>query len=206
VTARPAPGRDQLVGAALSLIGERGVRAATVRAVAERAGVTPGLVVHHFGTKQALVDEVEQVVVDRLAGALAVPGDAADAAAAAAAISEQLSRTIGTDHDLRRYVRRAMLEASPAGEAILRRIVERTVAALRRFAGELRLPADADVDWLAMQVVAVNLAATLFEPLLGPVLGRDPFSPAEVAGRTEANLRFLSSALGHLHGGGSAEP
>jgi hypothetical protein len=44
----------------------------------------------------------------------------------------------------------------------------------------------------------INLAATLFEPLINPVLGRDPFAPTEVATRTAANLRFIGSALEHL--------
>lgn len=49
--------RDALVAAALDLVAEGGKDAATVRAIASRAGVTPGLIRHYFATKEALLRE-----------------------------------------------------------------------------------------------------------------------------------------------------
>ncbi|WP_308210971.1 helix-turn-helix domain-containing protein [Nonomuraea thailandensis] len=40
--------------AAMALFAEQGVKATTIRGVAEAAKVSPGLVQHHFGTKEAL--------------------------------------------------------------------------------------------------------------------------------------------------------
>jgi TetR/AcrR family transcriptional repressor of bet genes len=47
--------KDALIEAALSLIAEKGVRGATVRAIAERAGVTQGMIRHHFTSKEDLI-------------------------------------------------------------------------------------------------------------------------------------------------------
>ena len=47
--------RQALILATLSLVSEGGARAATVRAIAGRAGVTAGLIRHYFQTKEALV-------------------------------------------------------------------------------------------------------------------------------------------------------
>ena len=47
--------RDALIRATLSLIAEKGVRAATVREIAKRADVTQGLIRHYFTTKEDLV-------------------------------------------------------------------------------------------------------------------------------------------------------
>ena len=47
--------RDDLNAAALDCIAEGGARAATVRAIADRAGVTPGLIRHYFLTKEELL-------------------------------------------------------------------------------------------------------------------------------------------------------
>jgi TetR/AcrR family transcriptional regulator, regulator of cefoperazone and chloramphenicol sensitivity len=193
-----APGRAQLVDAALRLIGERGLKAATVRAVAEEAGVTPGLVVHHFGTKDRLAAEVDELVLARFTAALAVDTQSPSPDHAASAIAERLSETIGGDPDLRRYIRRAILEASPSGHAILTRLVELTVANLREQIPHPRLPSGRDLTWLAVQITIVNLAGTLLEPLLEPLLGRGPFTPAETRHRTTANLDFLAAALHHL--------
>lgn len=40
--------------AGLELFGEQGFDKTTIRQIAERAGVSPGLVIHHFGSKNAL--------------------------------------------------------------------------------------------------------------------------------------------------------
>lgn len=57
-TSRPDPedltARARIRDAALLLFGEHGFEAATTRRIAEAAGVSPGLVRHHFGSKQAL--------------------------------------------------------------------------------------------------------------------------------------------------------
>lgn len=47
--------RDDLIAAVLDLVAEGGTDAATVRAIAERAGVTPGMIRHHFGDKDSLM-------------------------------------------------------------------------------------------------------------------------------------------------------
>jgi TetR/AcrR family transcriptional regulator, transcriptional repressor of bet genes len=46
--------REALVTAVLDLVAEGGPKAATVRAIAEKAGVTPGLIRHYFQSKEHL--------------------------------------------------------------------------------------------------------------------------------------------------------
>jgi AcrR family transcriptional regulator len=48
--------RAALLGAAAELVAESGVRAVTLARVGERAGYSRGIVTHHFGSKQALLD------------------------------------------------------------------------------------------------------------------------------------------------------
>ncbi|MDQ8705558.1 TetR family transcriptional regulator [Streptomyces sp. LHD-70] len=50
-------GRVALLEAAVRVVARGGLRKLTYRAVAEEAGVTHGLVVHHFGTRDALIEE-----------------------------------------------------------------------------------------------------------------------------------------------------
>ncbi len=57
-------GAERLRDAALALFGEQGYAATTVRAIAERAGVTAGLVVHHYGTKENLRAAVDRYVLE----------------------------------------------------------------------------------------------------------------------------------------------
>lgn len=47
--------RRDLIAATVALVAEGGVPAATVRAIATRAGVTPGLIRHHFSSRDELI-------------------------------------------------------------------------------------------------------------------------------------------------------
>lgn len=47
--------KEALIQATLSLVAENGVRGATVRAIAERADVTQGLIRHYFSSKEELI-------------------------------------------------------------------------------------------------------------------------------------------------------
>lgn len=57
VAQQVSDGRSRLVDAALACLAEHGHQGTTVRKIAERAGVTPGLVRHHFDGKDALLVE-----------------------------------------------------------------------------------------------------------------------------------------------------
>jgi AcrR family transcriptional regulator len=50
-------GRAALLDAAVRVVARGGLRRLTYRAVAQEAGVTHGLVVHHFGSRDALIEE-----------------------------------------------------------------------------------------------------------------------------------------------------
>jgi len=70
--------RDKIVEAALATFAEFGFHGATMRDIAQRAGVSQGLLHHHFGGKEALWN----IVGDRLSGDfLAYVADALEPAA-----------------------------------------------------------------------------------------------------------------------------
>ncbi len=58
--------REALIAAALELFAEGGAGAATVRAIADRAGVTPGLIRHYFTAKEDLVRAAYATVMNRM--------------------------------------------------------------------------------------------------------------------------------------------
>lgn len=72
--------RRALVEAALESLAERGVAAVSVRDVAARADVSPGLLRHHFGSFNNLLNEAYRFAVQRVDAALeqAVAGAGAD--------------------------------------------------------------------------------------------------------------------------------
>ena len=58
--------RDDLIAAAMTLVAEGGPEAATVRAIAARAGVTPGLIRHYFQSKEELTHAAYRQVMDAM--------------------------------------------------------------------------------------------------------------------------------------------
>jgi TetR/AcrR family transcriptional regulator, transcriptional repressor of bet genes len=73
--------REALIAAAMDIVAESGPGAATVRAIAERAGVTPGLIRHYFSNKDELSRTAYVAIMARMAAENkaaidAIPGDA----------------------------------------------------------------------------------------------------------------------------------
>jgi AcrR family transcriptional regulator len=177
----------------MQLIAEGGERKATFRAVADAAGVSHSLLQHHFGTKEGLVAAVDDEVVERFSTALG--STATDARLASAEIAVGLSELIAGDPTLRSYLRRALLEATPGGQTLFERIVSLTVERLKEQSNSEALPTGSRLRWLAVEIVAVNLAGVIFEPMLAGTLDEPPFVPAVVTWRTEANRQFIVAAL-----------
>jgi AcrR family transcriptional regulator len=55
--------RQDLVAATLDCIAEYGIQGATVRLIADRAGVTPGLIRHYFVSKDLMFQAAYREVV-----------------------------------------------------------------------------------------------------------------------------------------------
>ncbi|BBZ30546.1 HTH-type transcriptional repressor KstR2 [Mycolicibacterium madagascariense] len=65
----PAPSRrDELLDLAATMFAERGLRATTVRDIADSAGILSGSLYHHFKSKEQMVEEVLRDFLDWLFG------------------------------------------------------------------------------------------------------------------------------------------
>ncbi|SEH61679.1 DNA-binding transcriptional regulator, AcrR family [Mycolicibacterium rutilum] len=58
--------RDELLELAATMFAERGLRATTVRDIADSAGILSGSLYHHFSSKEEMVDEVLRNFLDWL--------------------------------------------------------------------------------------------------------------------------------------------
>ncbi len=66
---RSAETRERLLAATVAVMGAAGARGASMFEVAKAAGVTPGAVQHHFGTKAELMAQVVERLVSEQQGA-----------------------------------------------------------------------------------------------------------------------------------------
>ncbi|BDB42639.1 MULTISPECIES: TetR/AcrR family transcriptional regulator [Mycobacterium] len=151
---------------ALDMYAQYGADRVSLRAVAAEAGVTLGLVQHHFKTKAGLRDAVDQLVVDHFALAIAEVSAHDDPAELAAARDEAVRRMLIANPVVVSYIRRSVLESSADRMHLLDVLVDLTrseVVGLR----EAGLASTRRRE--ATQVVAV-LVRQLGELLLQPLV------------------------------------
>jgi TetR/AcrR family transcriptional regulator, regulator of biofilm formation and stress response len=104
---RYGEGREALLRAAIRVVARGGLRQLTYRAVAAEAGVTHGLVAHHFGSREALLEEALRFSIERsVSSSLLEPGTRTveDFASALAGI-------VADDPDLQAFQYELLLEA-----------------------------------------------------------------------------------------------
>ncbi|WP_166906670.1 TetR family transcriptional regulator KstR2 [Mycobacterium sp. DL440] len=63
---QPASRRDELLDLAATMFAERGLKATTVRDIADSAGILSGSLYHHFKSKEQMVEEVMRDFLDWL--------------------------------------------------------------------------------------------------------------------------------------------
>ncbi|MEZ0054030.1 AcrR family transcriptional regulator [Mycobacterium sp. MAA66] len=147
---------------ALTLYAKHGEDRISLRAIASEAGVTVGLVQHHFKTKAGLREAVDQLVADHFANALAaVPANASTA------VRDEAVRTmLRANPAVVAYVRRALLEPGAPTSHLLDVLIELTQQEVRtaRKAGRASTARREHT-----QVIAV-LARQMGELLLAPMV------------------------------------
>lgn len=105
--------KARIRNAALDLFAAHGVDATSLRAVAAAAGVTVGLIVHHYGTKEALREAVELAIVEQFAETIAsVPLGSFPPDQIAAERDRAVAAMLSANQAIVDYLRRAILDGS----------------------------------------------------------------------------------------------
>jgi AcrR family transcriptional regulator len=151
---------ERIRTAALRSFATHGSSATSLRTVAEAAGVSVGLVQHHFANKAGLIkavdDHVMTVVVATISQPIAPPP-----ADSIAEMGGRVTRIMAEHPDVVDYVGRALIDGSPLGTTIFD-----TLAAFgmvrwnqRKERGELR--SDVDVTWAALNSLLLALGTMI---------------------------------------------
>ncbi|WP_338896103.1 helix-turn-helix domain-containing protein [Streptomyces sp. TG1A-60] len=189
---------------ALRLFAARGPESVTVRQIAEAAGVSAGLVVHHFGSKDGLRQEVDQYVLtvfETILGELTGESGAQllDPGTGAGSLSEAFARHVPADSPLPGYLRRLLLSDTDAGRLLFRRLFDVSRAALDGLAAAGLAAPGREPAVRAAFLLANDLAVFLLRDRLTEVLGADPLSADGMA-------RWAPEMLSIYAGGLNASP
>jgi TetR/AcrR family transcriptional regulator, regulator of cefoperazone and chloramphenicol sensitivity len=187
--------KTRIRDATLALIAERGTARTTVRAIAERADVSPALVLHHFASKQGVLDEVSNWVLETLKAATRERSSAATAADAHEKRQAGLDRLLDRLPQLGGYLRQMLPEASP--EALrwfceATRITEEDLT-LREQAGFARQSSDVQAE--SAMLVILSMAPILLRPFIEAALEVDLSTETGRRRWRNAQSELLTSAL-----------
>lgn len=160
---------------ATRLFADRGAAGVTVREIADAAGVSPGLVMHHYGSKDGLKAAVDRRAVayfEEMLGELARIGEQGGSAS----LAELLAARLEHEPVMVDYVRRLLLDGGVAADALFARLFEATVAGMRSLAeaGVVRPAQDERIRTAFL--LANDLSVLLLRRQIARVTGTDPLS------------------------------
>jgi len=184
------PSSARIRDAALEGFARGGVEATSIRDVATAAGVSPGLVQHHFPTKAALREAVDEHVLAIATETFRDFPNADSATEIQRELGDRVTAIIRDHPIMLRYVSRSICDGEEAGLRLFDAFVRIADAQWRRLADEELLREDSDLLWAGLHVVVLNLATVMFEQALDRHLPK-PFRVAEMLERWNA----ASSAL-----------
>ncbi|MCO1574202.1 TetR family transcriptional regulator [Crossiella sp. SN42] len=178
--------RARIRDAALARFGADGVAGTSVRAVAADAGVSPALVLHHFGSK----DGLRQACDEHVLALIRSGGEQADPADLGA-----LTELLAAATPVRRYLGRALLDGSPAAATVFAEIVERTERWLADGEAEGWVRPTEDARARAVTYVSWLLAPLVLGEQVSRLLGGDVAETATSVRGARAGLEMLTHGL-----------
>ncbi|WP_068249504.1 TetR/AcrR family transcriptional regulator [Janibacter corallicola] len=172
--------RARIRDTALELFAEHGEGMVTMRQIAEQAGVSPALVVHHFGSKDGLRDAVVEHVrawLDDLIDRSSQPDVTTDLAAGNwGSIAELVAPEAldGTLAAMPRYLRRLLLSGDPVGTDLIRSWHTRTVEVFKAWDAAGVIDAGENPRIRAAICMTADFGLFLLADQWREVLGTDP--------------------------------
>ena len=150
---------ERIRHAALKSFATYGTSATSLRTVAAAAGVSVGLVQHHFANKAGLIKAVDDHVLGVVIAAIAPPlpelGDSV------AEMGSRVTRLIADHPDTADYVGRALIDGSPLGNTVFDTLAAFGIARWmqRNERGETR--PDIDLTWAALNSLVLALGTLI---------------------------------------------
>lgn len=174
--------RARIRDEALRLFAERGTDAVSLRDIATAAGVSAALLIRHYGSKDGLIDAVDNHVVATFEVLLTTMTEQTAAAgldpAAVPSLLDGLATHLPPDSAIPAYLSRLLVTGGPAGSALFDRLFRLSQATLEAMVAAGTASPGADSAVRAAFLLVNDLAVLTLRPRLTEALGVDPLSEA----------------------------
>jgi AcrR family transcriptional regulator len=179
---------------ALELFAEQGVATTSLRAVAMTAGVSPALVVHHFGSKEGLCRAVDKAVVERIEAALAEVPVEGSGGELLEGRGEVVARLLRSRPVLCDYLGRALAENTEASAALFHRLYE-SASRDRALVEASVIRPGSDPFWRAVHQMLLIVGPLMMRPLIERELGGSLLAEPHFERWMRANTYLLGKGL-----------
>ncbi|MEO8220241.1 MAG: TetR family transcriptional regulator [Specibacter sp.] len=178
--------RATIRNAALGLFAERGHDAVTVREIAAAAGVSPALVLHHFGSKDGLRVAVDAHAADTLDAIFAQLGgqeltEMLASGETSTSVAQAFVQIFPPGSALPAYLRRLLLTNDPVGAALFGRWYATTRGVLDAMVDSGVAAPTEDPAVRAAFMLVSDLAVILLREQISTAIGDDPLTPTGLA-------------------------
>jgi TetR/AcrR family transcriptional regulator, regulator of cefoperazone and chloramphenicol sensitivity len=179
---------------AMRLFADRGAAAVTVREIAAAAGVSPGLVIHHYGSKDGLKDAVDRRAVaffEEMIGEFGQLGEEGGGASLVELFADRLE----SEPAMVGYIRRLLLDGGEAADGLFARLLDATEAGMRALAvaGVVRPAPDERVRTAFL--LANDLSLVLLRRHIARSVGFDPLTREGLGPWSAAVLDVYTSGV-----------
>ena len=171
--------RARIRDAAIGRFAEKGIAAATIRDIAQAAGVSSGLLRHHFGSKEGLRDACDEYALNQVTAA----GIQFTEATVLGPVPPDIMR-------LQRYLIRSVMDGSPTALAMFDKTLEYGEQWLEKSGLEIPDPR----AYLAV-IAVMKMSIFVMGDLLAHALGQRVDEPAGWARVIGASVEIFSHPL-----------
>ncbi len=190
-------GREGIRGAALRLFATEGFDRVSGRAIAKEAGVSPALVMHHFGSVAALRAEIDSWVLGHFEDWIERAGTADSVDEVVDDMEGEVRGFFVREPLLGGYLRQLLVEGGDAGYQFFAGLFDagREMLSQLEQRGVVRPSPNGDLDARLMLLMAEDLGTIMLEPFLARRLGVQLYSEEFMARWSAAELDLHANGL-----------
>jgi AcrR family transcriptional regulator len=188
VAADEASTMERIRNSALKGFAAQGTSATSLRTVAAAAGVSLGLVQHHFATKAGLIKAVDDHVLALVLTSISQP--IPEQTDSVAEIGSRVTRIIAEQTDIADYLGRALIDGSPLGASIFDALVGFGTARWNQRGERGETRPDIDLTWAAVNSLVLALGTVVLRAHIERHLPEPLTSPTQLQ-RWHASVNML---------------
>ena len=180
---------DRILDAALEVFSVHGTSNATLQMVAGAAGVSVGLVQHHFGSKDGLIEAVDAYALGIIASKLSTPLQE-PVPDYLPEMGRRVTLLLAEHATVVDYLTHQVVKGSPAGVAVFDALVAMGIARWQRLVENGATAADLDLFWAAVNPLMLTLGTITLRRHLDRHLPEPLETPAQLQ-RWERSVNML---------------